>query len=264
MESLRLRCPARDKDLLIAELSELGTLGIAEEDSPDGWSTLEAYFERRFDTARWPSYQSEWKAHDPAAAAAWQRHWEPVTVGERFFLVPDWRDDPAPPGRLRLVVHAGQASGSGYSTPTQLVLRALEEVLRPEDRFLDAGTGSGILCEAARLLGARRIAACDIDPVAVAEARRFKAPAQLWIGSPRSVRAASFDVVAANLNGHTLHSLHKELARVLAPGGRLVICGFKPHWRDLLVQAFGLPVAGSVAAEGYCALTLQAAGAGTA
>lgn len=265
MESLRLTCRTDEKDFLIAELAERGTLGISESDEIGGTSRLEAFFEERWAADEWARYEPEWTRHDAEAlATAWQREWVPIEAGERFFLVPDWRDDPAPPGRLRLTVHAGQASGSGYFAPTQLTLRALERAIRAGDRFLDVGTGSGILCSAAHLLGARWIAGCDVDPVAVEQARESGIPAVFWVGSPRSARAGAFDVVAANLNGHTLAVLRDDLVRVTAPGGRIVLCGFKPHWERRLVEAFAMPVAGRVADGGYCAVTLEVSRAGGA
>ncbi len=87
---------------------------------------------------------------------------QPMEVGERFFLVPEWRDDPAPAGRFRMVVNPGMAFGTGVHETTRLCLEALERYVRPGMDVLDVGTGSGILARAAGLLGARRVYACDI------------------------------------------------------------------------------------------------------
>ena len=38
---------------------------------------------------------------------------QPMEVGKRFFLVPEWRDDPAPEGRFRIAVNPGMAFGTG-------------------------------------------------------------------------------------------------------------------------------------------------------
>ena len=80
----------------------------------------------------------------------------PMAVGKRFYLVPAWRDDPAPEGRLRIAVNPGLAFGTGVHETTRLCLEALEDYLAPGMSVLDVGTGSGILAEAARLLGRGR------------------------------------------------------------------------------------------------------------
>ena len=46
---------------------------------------------------------------------------QPMEVGERFFLVPEWRDDPTPAGRFRIVVNPGMAFGTGVHETTRLV-----------------------------------------------------------------------------------------------------------------------------------------------
>jgi ribosomal protein L11 methyltransferase len=49
---------------------------------------------------------------------------------------------------------------------------ALEDYLTPGISVLDVGTGSGILAEAARLLGARIVYTCDTDPCDRADRRQ--------------------------------------------------------------------------------------------
>ena len=71
------------------------------------------------------------------------------------------------PGELAIVLDPGMAFGTGLHPSTQLCLRAMEEVVGPGQRVLDAGCGSGILSIAAARLGARRVDAFDIDPLAV-------------------------------------------------------------------------------------------------
>src|ERR1700720_323256 len=114
--------------------------------------------------------------------------------GSRFFLVPAWRDDPAPAGRFRITVNPGMAFGTGVHETTQLCLEALEKYLTPGMTVLDVGTGSGILAEAARLLGARFVYACDTDPVAVQIAGHG------FVGSVDAIAGASVDLVVANIS----------------------------------------------------------------
>jgi ribosomal protein L11 methyltransferase len=250
MHLLRLRCRATEKDLLVAELHELGTLGVLETELPDFVFELEAWFERPFDAGELARHQPAWQ---PEPERDWlaesRRQWQPLAVGRRLYLVPDWLDHPAPEGRLRLVVHPGEAPGSGYSEPTQLALEALETHLRPGDTVLDVGAGSGILTAAAALLGATKLYACDIDPAVAATAaanlRRDRIAARLFAGSPRSLRTGSASLVVANLNAATLLSLAGELVRVVTADGLLVLSGFRHRRLGEIRRAFelrGMPV----------------------
>lgn len=237
---LELAAPPEEVDFVLAELASLGTLGVHELDRPgEAAVMLQAYFEAPFDPGWFAAFSPRWsKPPDVDWTEEWKRGIEPLLVGERLFLVPDWRDDPTPPGRLRLTVHFRQASGSGYHAPTQLALQAMERHLHPGETFLDVGTGSGILSRAAQLLGARRVIACDIDEEALQEARDLTP----FCGSARALRSGVADCVAANINAQGLLLMAPDLLRVTRPGGTLILGGFKERHVDLLTRAFGCPV----------------------
>ena len=100
-------------------------------------------------------------------ATSWQKYYQPIPVGNRVYIVPDWmRGEPVPEGRVPLYLNPGLTFGTGAHPTTQLCLELLEEVIRPGDQVLDLGCGSGILAIAALALGASRAVGVDIDPKA--------------------------------------------------------------------------------------------------
>lgn len=213
---------------MIAQTAELGTVGIVEEENG-----LRAFFE---DSAEWRQIRSALAEYAPELRfetnTDWERAardaWPPLLVGARFFLVPPWNDEATPAGRLRLEVNPGMACGTGRHPCTQLCLEALEQRLRPGDRVLDAGSGSGILSKAAMLLGARAAIGCDVDFDAVAVARdRIACPA--FTGSVDAVQSGSMDVIVANISSAAIEELAGELARVRKPQSTLILSGF-PEW----------------------------------
>jgi len=157
---------------------------------------------------------------------------QPMEVGARFFLAPEWRDDPAPAGRLRIAVNPGMAFGTGVHETTRLCLEALEETVRPGMAVLDVGTGSGILAKAAGLLGAGKVYACDTDPVAVEIAGLG------FVGSADAVAAECVDVVTANITPEAITALAPDLVRVLRPRGVLLASGFEVPEVDQVKAAF--------------------------
>jgi ribosomal protein L11 methyltransferase len=223
-------------DTLIADLWEAGTVGIQE-----GEDSLLAFFEGDAGAMmeRFAAYRPVLRYEKPRDwSRTWQDQWEPILAGSRFYLVPEWRDDPTPPGRLRLQMRPGQACGTGAHPATRLSLEALERHLQPGATILDIGTGSGILAEAALMLGAARVVACDIDPIAIEAARR-RGPFLLYRGSARSVRSGSIDLAVANINAAAIAGLTPEIRRVLKAGGKAILAGFTEKDRGRVEKAWG-------------------------
>src|SRR5271155_77386 len=145
MVSVRLQADPQRQDELVAELWEAGTLGVVE---GDGF--LEAFFEDAV-VARRFGEPTEADGRDWVQAT--EDAWPPILVGEKFFVVAPWRSEPTPPGRFRLEINPGMQCGTGQHPCTQLCLAAMERLIHPGDSVLDVGSGSGILSQAAILLG---------------------------------------------------------------------------------------------------------------
>ncbi len=243
MFTVRIPCPAVERDEKIAALHEAGTLGILEEEED-----LVAWFADEATAAGFgeaePAATQDW-------SVAWQESWVPRLVGESFYLTPSWIEEAAPEGRVRLEYQPGMACGTGEHPGTRLALMGLEQVVRAGDVVLDVGCGSGILCKAAQLLGARAIG-CDIEAPDIAVAREHIA-ADYFVGSARAVQPKSVDVVTANINAEVLLTLAADLLRVARRS--IVLSGFRPESIPRLEAVFG--TGRPLALEGWSALLIE-------
>jgi ribosomal protein L11 methyltransferase len=247
MFSLDLDCTQETKDLLIADFWELGSSGIVEIDA----THLRAFFdddaEAQLMSEKFGVPAKVWDDIDWVAKG--REDIEPMLVGERFFLVPQWRDDPTPAGRLRIEINNGLAFGTGRHETTRLCLEFLEQLVKPGMTVIDIGTGSGILAHGAALLGATTVIACDIDPLAVEVAAAGGLNA--FIGSAPAIASGRADLLVANISPEALRELADEFPRLLKPGGHAILSGVEAQdqlpfqtiathaeaeWRAYLVQ----------------------------
>jgi ribosomal protein L11 methyltransferase len=201
-------------------------------------------------------------------AEAWMKNFKPIEVTPKLVIKPPWESWPKKQGQIVIEIDPGMAFGTGTHPSTQMCLQFLEEVipsLPGNPSVLDVGTGSGILTIAARKMGVKKIAAIDIDPVAVACARanaranRAGRGISFRTGAP-DVLKASFDLVVANLLPQELLSAAPALARLAARSGKLVVSGFLARQEKEIAAAFrrhGLEKQSARRQKGWAAWVLQ-------
>lgn len=238
MFSIDLECPhavtdPAKKEMTIADLWEAGCTGIVELSDEGDTARMRAFFD---DDARATDLQARFGGEvHPADMRDWvafaREHLKPREIGERIFVVPEWRDDATPEGRIRIEVNAGLAFGTGAHETTRLCLESIERHMRTGMRVMDVGTGSGILSEAALKLGAAGAFACDTDHGAVIVARenfeRGGVDVPVFVGSADSIAGGSADIVVANISPAWIAELAAEWVRILKPGGVAILSGFE-------------------------------------
>lgn len=175
-------------------------------------------------------------------------------LSKTFYLQPLWdKDASVPEGMIAIFMEPGQAFGTGLHPSTALALHFLEyavaegHVAPSKLRLLDVGTGTGILGIAASKLRLAYVEATDNDPIAVETAIENAAAngtTSMHIhGGDLSTVAAPFDLVLANILLETHQELAPDYARVLAPGGTIILSGLLVQQRgevEATMQAAGL------------------------
>lgn len=180
-----------------------------------------------------------------AALGAWLPFARPFRVGRvsvrPSFLEPD--GDPPAAGERTVVVDPTLAFGYDHPS-TVLCLEVVERTVTAGSSMLDVGCGSGVLAVAAAVLGAGRVVAVDVDPVAVASteaAARANGVDAVVAPSTTPVDAVDgrFDVVAANIGARTLQALVAPIVERIAVGGTLVLAGLLVDQVDAVVATYG-------------------------
>jgi ribosomal protein L11 methyltransferase len=162
---------------------------------------------------------------------------------------------PLPDGTLVLSMIPSPAFGDSSHPTTRLCAQAVDLWCRTRapGAVLDVGTGSGVLARIARARSVPFVVGTDTDRAALDAARANAAldpgPGELLLTDrPPDAWGPRFDLVVANILEGVLLELAETLVAALAPGGRLLLCGFTPLQTPALRAAY---------ADGSLALELQ-------
>ena len=97
---------------------------------------------------------------------SWKDSYPPQEVGEELIVLPYWLAEEYEGDRKTVILDPGLTFGTGAHPSTQMVMEAMEGAVKPGDKCLDLGSGSGILSITALRLGAAAAVGVDIDPKA--------------------------------------------------------------------------------------------------
>ena len=180
----------------------------------------------------------------------WKQFFKSFAVDEDIYIKPTWEPMKEEfKDKLVIEIDPGTAFGTGSHETTRLAIANMKKYLKPGDRLLDIGTGSGILSVIGMKLGAGKAIGTDIDPIAVrvagenAEANGLSvfagAVSEVPDGSVAFYTGNMLDdeafcvpfseqkypIVVANILADVIIPLAPVVRRFLLPGGVFVCSG---------------------------------------
>jgi ribosomal protein L11 methyltransferase len=240
--------PGQDRDGVLRALFSLGAQAVQ-----DAEGALVTQFPEHVGAA---AIEAALRDAAPSARAEiieaipvdWSVRWrESITSHDlgALTVTPPWLAEGLDPART-IVIEPEMAFGTGEHATTRGVLRLLPDVLRNGDRVADLGAGSAVLAIAAAKLGARSVAAIEIDPDAIGNAeenvrRNGVEDVVTVIEGDASVLlplVAPVRVITANIISSVLIALLPAIASALTRDGAAIVSGILASERDEMVAAF--------------------------
>ncbi|MEK4255279.1 50S ribosomal protein L11 methyltransferase [Ureibacillus sp. FSL K6-2830] len=184
------------------------------------------------------------EVHEEDWATAWKQYYHPIKVSERFTIVPTWEDyHPKNSDEIIIELDPGMAFGTGTHPTTVMCLQALEKTVKAGDVVIDVGTGSGVLSIASALLGANKVHAFDLDPVAVKSAQEnvqlnhVEKIVEVEQGNLLEKVQTEADVVVANILAEVIMTFTDDAYSIIKPGGFFITSGIIGAKKEVVKSA---------------------------
>ena len=169
----------------------------------------------------------------------WKKYFKSFTV-DNFFIKPTWEElDESHKNMEMIEIDPGTAFGTGKHDTTQLCIKQLIKYVKPGDKVLDLGCGSGILSIVAKKLGAAEVTMTDIDPAAIeavgenfAVNKMLMDDVEVLAGNvledtkmQKKFETEKYDIVVANILADVIIPIAGIVDRFLKPNGIFISSG---------------------------------------
>lgn len=182
----------------------------------------------------------------------WKQYWHTFKIND-LYIKPTW--EPVTDEMKNhpiLSIDPGTAFGTGSHETTKLVIKQLQKYVKPANKVLDVGCGSGILSIVALKYGADFALGTDLDPNAIVAANENARQNDIAADSFKVIEGNiiddkaiqeqcgydCYDIVCANILADVLIPLSGEITKHMKKGAYFITSGIINTKEQEIIQCF--------------------------
>lgn len=254
-----------DPNDIISELSKPDTLDYADDEFLSGLGdgvTIKAYFSEDVNIPELINLIEEKlkfigqfldvgegfvgisQVNDEDWSTSWKKYYKPFNLTDKLVVKPSWENYEKKDDEIVIEMDPGMAFGTGTHETTKMCSALLEKYVKPSDKVVDLGCGTGILSIIAAKLGAEAVTAVDIDEVAVKVARENSVingvgdKLSIIRGVIDDLKKEKSDIIVANIIANVIIDISGKVSSYLKKDGIFITSGIIRERKDEVLEAY--------------------------
>lgn len=176
----------------------------------------------------------------------WNEEWEKnvplIKISDRIEILPEWKKNECN-AEIPIIINPKMSFGTGQHETTRLISRLLEKYCKTGQKWIDVGTGTGVLAILAIKLGAKSVFAFDNNEWAIENAReniilnKVEQFVEIQECDIEEIELPKSDGITANLYTNlVIYGLEKFYNSLIENNGILLVSGILRYQEDEILE----------------------------
>lgn len=172
----------------------------------------------------------------------WNEEWEKnvplIKISKRIEILPEWKKHECN-AEIPIIINPKMSFGTGQHETTRLISRLLEKYCKTGQKWIDVGTGTGVLAILAIKLGAKSVFAFDNNEWAIENAREniilnnVEQFIEIHESDIEEIEIPKSDGITANLYANlVIYGFEKFYNSLIENNGILLVSGILRYQED--------------------------------
>lgn len=249
--AIKLYVPEEHQDTYIALISDLEFTGIEQVNDELTINFLANYYNEvinneLFEACRILGFETKLISESEIIEKNWNEDWEktlePVIISDELVISPTGKADNLTHYKYLIKINPQMSFGTGYHATTRLASKLLIKTVNKDEKWVDAGTGTGVLAILASKLGAKSVYAFDIDEWSVRntiENIELNSVENITVSQSdlNTLQLEEYDGIVANIFANILIDNMSKFAASIKQDGLLIFTGILKYDKLKVLEA---------------------------
>jgi len=175
----------------------------------------------------------------------WEKNLNIIKVTDKIVIKPSYKEYISSSNEIVITIDPKMSFGTGEHQTTKLMLKLIENYVKPGMKILDVGSGTAVLSIASVKLGAYKAVAIDNDELCFengienSRINNVRNKVEVKTGEIKDISENDFDIILANIQKNILLDIAHDLKSKLKKNSLVILSGLLVEDEADIVEYYG-------------------------